>query len=447
VENRKKTIILLSAILVVLLSMPFAADALDMRKDSLAGGLTVIHVERHELPIVSATLLIKASPLQEDKDRAGTAHMTAKMLLEGTAKRKATDISHQMDFIGGSLETSVNDDFTTVSLSVLKKDIETGFDILSDILLHPSFSDGELIRRKTLLTGYLKKMEEAPSYIAGREFQKRVFGDFSYGRQVTGDVESISGISRFDLVKFHETWYRPDNSILVVVGDLGRDELAGLIRKYLASWKATGKKPASKVSAQFASSKNIKPRKEIIDMDVSQANIMMGHSGIARSNPDYYSVQIMNYVLGGGGFASRLMKIIRGEKGLTYSIYSSFYANRHPGRFEIGVQTKNEAAGIVIKETIEQIRRIRTEGVTDEELRDAKDFLVGSFPRRIETGQKVAGFLTAMEFYELGDDYIEKYRDYILKVTKEDVLKAAGKYLNEEDMIIVVVGNKKKLKL
>jgi zinc protease len=446
-KKRHAPIFLLIIAWAVLLSVPFAADALDIKKERFEGGLTVVHVKQHELPIVSSILLIKASPLQEDKSLSGTANMTAKMLLEGTAKRKATDISQQMDFIGGSLETSAGDDFTTISLSVLKKDVETGFDIFSDILTHPAFSDKELTRRKTLLAGYLKKMEEEPSYIAGREFQKKLFGDFAYGRQITGDVESIGRISRSDLVKFYETWYRPDNAILVVVGDLTREELSGLIGKYLSNWKAPGSKTLPKVSGQMIPPKNVKPLVEIIDMDVSQANIVMGHEGISRNNPDYYAVQIMNYVLGGGGFVSRLMKIIRDEKGLTYSIFSSFSGNRYPGRFEIEVQTKNESAGQVIEETRRQIRRIVAEGVTDEELRDAKDFLVGSFPRRIETGRKVTAFLTSVEFFELGDDYIDKYRDYILKVTKEDVLKAARKYLHEENLIIVIAGNRKKLKL
>jgi zinc protease len=350
-----------------------------------------------------------------------------------------------MDFIGGSLETSVNEDFTAVSLSVLKKDVETGFDILSDILLRPSFSEKELARRKALLIGNLKKMEEDPNYIAGRAFRKLLYGAFPYGRQVTGDVESIGTIGRSDLAQFHKAWYRPDNAILVVVGDLRKGELSALVKKYLSVWKSGGAAPS--LPAQTVSSAKQAPRTQVIDMDVSQANIIMGHAGIARGNPDYYPLQVMNYILGGGGFASRLMKIIRDDKGLTYNIYSYFSARKYPGGFEVEVQTKNESAGAVIAETRRQIRRMAAEGVTDEELRDAKDFLTGSFPRRIETGQKLAAFLTSMEFFGLGEDYIVKYKEYIRKVTQEDVLRVARKYLHEDDMLIVVVGNKKKLKL
>jgi zinc protease len=444
--KRNKYFIHLLILSVALFCMASSAVALDIKKEILPNGLRIIHVERHELPIVMATLLIKASPLQEDPQKAGTAYLTGKMLTEGTAKRKSFDISHQIDYIGASLETSVNGDYTTVSLSILKKDIETGFDIFSDIVCSPSFHADELARRKTQLAGALKKMEENPSYTANREFSKRIFGTFPYARPVEGSIESIPGITREDTVRFYDRYYRPDNALLVVVGDLTKEELLRLANQYFAAWKASAKFDM-KAPAEYTRPALKQPRTEVIDRDVTQASIVMGHRGISRDNPDYYAVQVMNYIFGGGGFASRLMKIIRDDLGLTYSISSSFSINLFPSSFEVDVQTKNESAGQVIAETLKQVRRIRAEGVTDEELNDAKDFLIGSFPRRIETSRKIADFLTAVQFYNLGDDYIEKYKDYIGNVTKEDVLRVARKYLNDQDMEIVIVGNKKKLKL
>jgi zinc protease len=447
VNNNIRTMAFITTALIMLLSVPVTAHCLDIRNEQLGNGLTVIHVERNSLPIVAATLLIKASPLQEKTDIAGTAYLTAKMLSEGTIKRKSVDISNQIEFIGASLESSVNDDYTTVSLSVLKKDVATGFDMLSDIVLHPSFPADELARRKILLAGALKKLQEDPSHLATRKFMKELFGDFPYGRQVEGSLESIEKISRFDIVGFYDRWYRPDNAILIVVGDLSKRELTALVEQHFAAWKAGGKNIVREKIVLPKKTGDNKQSTEIIDRDISQANIIMGHTGISRDNPDYYAVQVMNYILGGGGFASRLMKTVRDDMGLTYSIHSSFSANAYPGRFEIDVQTKNENAGRVIDETLKQIRRIRAEGVTDEELRDAKDFMIGSFPGRLETGRKLADFLAAVQFYNLGDDYIERYRDYVRKVTKEDILRVARKYVKEGDMLIVVVGNRKKLKL
>jgi zinc protease len=427
--------------------MSSSAFALDIKREKLPNGLQIIYVERHELPVVMTTLLIKASPLQEDTQKAGTAYLTGKMLTEGTAKRKSLDISHQTDYIGASLVTSVNSDFTAISLSVLKKDVDTGFDLFSDIVLHPSFHSDELSRRKTLLSGALKQKEEDQSYVAGRAFSKIIFGTFPYAGPVEGSIESIARINRDDTVRFYDRYYRPDNAILVVVGDLGRDELLKLVNRYFAAWKASAKNERQLSPAEYVRPALNQPRTEVIDRDVTQANIVIGHKGIARANPDYYAVQVMNYILGGGGFSSRLMKIIRDDLGLTYGINSSFASNLYPGAFEIEVQTKNESAGQVIAETLKQVRRIRAEGVTDEELRDAKNYLIGSFPLRLETSRKIADFLTAVQFYNLGDDYIDKYKDYVGNVTREDVLRIARKYLNDQDIEIIVVGNKKKLKL
>ncbi len=438
------TIVLLLALCAACL-IPSVTNALEIKKELLPNGLTVLYVERHELPIVMTTLLIKASPLQEDPAKAGTAYITAKMLTDGTTNRKFADISREIEFIGASLESDVNSDYTAVSLSVLKKDVNEGFDLFSDVVLHPSFPAEELPRKKELIKGSLRQREEDPSFVAGKEFIKDVFGNHPYGRLVEGNIASIDSIGRNDLVAFYDSFYKPENSVLVVVGDLKRDELSGLLEKYFSEWKS---KAGRKTVALPENVSELKASKlEILDKDVAQANIIFGHTGISRDNPDFYSVQVMNYILGGGGFASRLMKVIRDEMGLTYSIYSFYAANKYPGRFEIEVQTKNESAGRVIDEMLKQIRLMKEAPVSDQELKDAKDYLIGSFPRRLETSRKVADFLAAVQFYNLGDDYINKYKDYIGKVTKEDVLRVARKYLDDKNYVLVIVGNKKKMGL
>lgn len=444
----KRTVV--SALCLLIVSacwcFPSLSHALDIKKEKLPNGLTVLYVEKHELPIVMATLLVKASPLQENADKAGSAYITAKMLAEGTATRKAVDINREIDFIGASLDTSVNNDFTIVSLSVLKKDVDKGFDLFSDIVLRPLFPVDELARKKELLKGALRQKEEDPSFVAGREFIKDIFGDAPYGRLVEGNIRSIGGIERADVIKFYDSFYSPENAILTIVGDLSRVELDRLLERSFTSWKAKGPADGSKISMKLPPARK-GPRVEVIDRDVTQASILFGHVGISRDNPDYYAVQVMNYILGGGGFSSRLMQIIRDEMGLTYSINSFFAATKYPGRFEIDVQTRNESAGRVIDEMLKQIRLMKAESVSEQELRDAKDYLIGSFPRRLETSRKTADFLAAVQFYQLGDDYIGIFKDYIEKVSKEDVLRVARKYLDDKNYVLVVVGNKKKLKL
>jgi len=428
-----------------------AADvyALDIKRVTFPNNLKTLQVERHNLPVVMMTLLIKASPLNEPSDKAGVAYLTSKMLAEGTAKRKAPDISEEIEFLGASIDISTNSDYTTISLSVLKKDIEKGLDMFSDILLNPSFPENEIARKKELLKGSLKQMEQEPTFVAGKTFIREVFGTHPYGRLVEGTIESIDTIKRDDLLGFYREHYVPDNAVISIVGDLTPGEMKSLINKYLGKWgrpkdSAAQKREGKDLSQSPGTAGPEKAKTVLIDKELTQATIMFGHPGISREDPDYYAVSVMNYVLGGGGFASRLMTSVRDEMGLAYSIFSSFTGNKEPGQFEVQVQTKNESAATVISEILKQVNRMRTGPITDSELKDAKAYLTGSFPRRFETSRRIADFLTAAEFYNLGDNYIEKYPDYINKVTKEDILRVANKYLHTDKYVLVVVGNQKK---
>lgn len=433
------TVLILSAVCCLLSA---DADALDIKRTVLPNGLTVLHVERHTLPIVMVTLLVKASPLDEPPEKAGLANLTAELLTEGTKKRKATDISEDIEFIGASLGASADSDYTLITLSVLKKDIEKGFELFSDIVLNPTFPEDEITRNKDLIKGSLKQSEEEPSFVASRAFKKAVYGELPYGRLVTGSAETIDAIGKGDILRFHAELYRPNNAFLSVVGDLTRDELNSLTGRFLSGWKAGDipKKPSLPAP--------VKKRETIlIDRDLTQANIILGHGGVSRGNPDYYAVSVMNYILGGGGFSSRLMQTVRDEMGLAYDIHSFFAPYKEGGLFEVAVQTKNESANTVIGVIDEQVKKMRAEKITDQELEDAKAYLTGSFPRKLDTNRKIANFLAAVEFYGLGLDYVEKYPFFIRSLTNDDVQRVAKKYLDPLDLVTVVVGKQSKISL
>lgn len=322
----------------------------------------------------------------------------------------------------------------------MKKDLNLGFDLLSDIILNPSFPDSELNKKRERIKGSLKAQEEDPGFVASKEFKKAVFGSHPYGRLTQGSPETLDAINRDDIRNFHSAFYIPNNSIMSVVGDITPEEVEDLLKQYFHEWHAKEIKISpARVSAR-AREKKIIP----VDKELAQANVILGHVGVSRDNPDYYSISVMNYILGGGGFESRLMQNVREEKGLAYDIYSFFDANKYSGDFRVGVQTKNETANIAIEEILKEIREIRTTPVSDAELSDAKSFLTGSFPLRLETGARIANFLIAVEYYGLGMDYIDKYPSYINNVTKEDVLRVAKKYLDPENFTLVVVADQKK---
>jgi zinc protease len=417
--------------------------AFNVNRSVLPDGLILLHSENHNLPIVMVTLIVKAGQTSETAEKAGLANLTAELLSEGTSTRTSKVISEETDFIGASLGVSAGNDYTTITLSVLKKDLSKGFELFSDILLNPSFPTQEIDRKKDQIKGSLRQREEDPSFLAERAFSKGVFGEHPYGRLVEGSVETIDLIQRDDIVVFHRDFFLPNNSILAVVGDISAGELSGLLQNYLSGWK-----PGTPLSRVMKTAEGNKTRKVIrIEKDLTQANIMFGNIGISRDNPDYYAASVMNYILGGGGFSSRMMQSIRDKMGLAYDVHSFFAAYRDAGFFQAGLQTKNETANTAVDEMIKEIEKMKTEAVSDEELSEAKAYLTGSFPRRLDTNRKIADFLASIEFYNLGLEYDKKYPDYINSVTKQDILRVAKKYLTPEDGVLVVVADQKKAQL
>ena len=433
-------------LLFLCLFFPFHASsyaASIAEREILDNGITLLHSGKTVLPIVTVVVAIKAGSVAEPPEKSGLANLTADLLNEGTRGRSSKAISDAIEFVGGSLSTSGGSDYMTLSLSVLKKDIDLGFDLLSDVILNPAFRDDEIKRRKTSIKNSIIQQKEEPDFIASKAFHEAVFGKHPYGRPVEGTEETLDMITREDISSFHKEHYLPNNTIITVVGDISKTELNSLLERYFMNWRKKDSRELLLPAPEFKD----KPKVIKIQKTLTQANIILGHLGIKRDNPDYYAVSVMNYILGGGGFASRLMDNIRDNKGLAYDVHSNFSANKYSGSFQAGLQTKNESANTAIEETLKEMERIRTEQVSDKELSDAKSYLTGSFPLRIDSNRKLAGFLTSVEFYGLGLDYVDNYRKYIEAVTKDDILSVAGKYLNTKNYVLVVVGDLEKAAL
>lgn len=433
-----------AAVLLFLLSCAVPRSyALDVKRTVLENGLVLLTVERHNLPMVRVSLGINAGSLHEGADKAGLASLAAGLLTEGTKNRTAQQISEEIEFVGGELGASGGDDYVTAGLSVLKKDTALGLNLLSDIILNPLFPEPEIGKMKERIKGALRAKEESPGYVASRIFRSEIFGSHPYGRVVMGTPETLDSITREDLVSFHRDHYVPAQTIMAVVGDITHAEAEALIREYFGTWHQ-----ADAAAPDIPVATTTKRRKTVtVDKDLTQATIILGHGGISRGAPDYYAVSVMNYILGGGGFASRLMQNIREEKGLVYDISSVFSADRYGGSFEVSLQTSNETANRAIGEILREVQLMQHAPVSDQELSDAKSFLTGSFPMRIETSARIAGFLVAVEYYGLGLEYIDEYADYINSVSKEDVLRVARTYLDADKYVLVVVADQDKAAL
>lgn len=414
----------------------------EIKKQRFENGLTLLHVERHELPLVSINLLIRAGSRHEPSDKAGLASLAADMLLEGTKTMKAEELSEIIEFYGASISASADYDYTIISLSVLKKDLQELFRVFKEIIFSPVFPDEELKKKKSILTTSLIKKEQEPSYVAMKTLRRELFRDHPYSRPVEGYPDTIKTIKRKDLIDFYKNFYRPDGSILVIAGDISEKEIEGLIEDF-KRWKGPATEARQLRQKEVAGQKWSGP--VIINRDLTQANILYGLPGISRRDPDYYAASVLNYILGGGGFSSRLVQRIRDDMGLAYDVSSYFTVNEEPGLFAIELQTKNTSSMAAIEVIKEEIERITKEPVSDQELEDAKAYLTGSLPRRIDTTKKIADFLTVAEFYGLGDDYLKRYPEYIRAVTKDDIIRVAKRLLSTEGLF-VIVGKEEEIK-
>jgi len=400
-------------------------------------GLTVLIIEQHTLPIVQLHALVKAGSAQDPPGKAGLANLTANLLDEGTATRSSTQLAEQIEFVGGMLATKASDDFTTASAKVLKKDTELGFELLADMLLHPAFPEQELRRVRSLIHGEMQAEKDDPGAIASKAFRQLVFGGHPYSWPVNGTEESLGKLSREDVRRFYAREYLPNQTILSIVGDITEEQARSLVAKHFGPWKR-GAPPARAVAPPRSIDQTAT---KLIHKDLTQATVALGHAGISRTNPDYYAVTVMNYILGAGGFSSRLMDQIRDNQGLAYGVMSTFDARLMPGAFIVSLQTRNETANQAIAGVLNELKGIRDAPVTDEELAEAKAYLMGSFPLRLDTTAKLAEVLAQVEFFGLGLDYFTQYPEWIGKVTKEDVVRVARQYLNPQAYALVVVAN------
>lgn len=400
-------------------------------------GITVLVLEQHSLPIVQLHALVKAGSAQDPEDKAGLANLVALMLDEGTSTRSAGEIAETIDFVGGSLSTSVTADFTAVAVKVLAKDLALGFELLADVLLHPVFPADELSRVRSQVLGEIQSEQEDPELVARKAFRRLLFRQHPYRWPVNGTAETVAALTRADLRAFYQREYFPNQTILVAVGDVTVAGIKERIATHFGGWTSRAPSPRRYPPPDPIRTITIRG----INRPLAQSTVVLGHLGISRSNPDYYAVSVMNYILGAGGFSSRLMDSIRDRQGLVYGIGSEFEANLMPGAFLVSLQTRHAAVNQAVDGALREIRALREEEVSETELAETKAYLIGSFPLRLDTTSDLARVLGLVELYGLGLEYFTSYPRWIDQVTREDVLRAARTYLHPDRYVLVHVGN------
>jgi zinc protease len=405
---------------------------------TLANGLRVFVVTDSREPAIAARLVIlSAGSIKDPVRMPGVAQMTANMLTQGTEKRSAREIAEAIDFVGGSLEASAGKDATNVTLNIVKKDLQAGFDLMSDVVLHPAFKADELERQRQQILSGLTVQYASPEYLASVVFNRAVYGSSPYGWPSDGTPETVKRFTSKELAEFHEANYAPNQSFLAFAGDITPEEAFATAEKYYGGWTKVDVASPQPPAPPSSSGQHI----WLIDKpDSVQTQIRAGKPGIRIGDPDFIPVSVVNRIFG-GGYNSRLNTEVRINKGLTYGANSSFESHRYAGAFVVDTFTRTEATVEATKLVVDLIGKMSTGEVTPEEMDFARDYLAGVYPIQSETAEQVADRVLTVAAFDLPADYNSKYPDKIRSVTPAQVRELAQRYLSTKDLDIVLAGN------
>ena len=411
-------------------------------EQTLPNGLRVIVIERRESPLISAQLLIKNGGEVDPPELAGLADMTANLLTKGTQSRDATKIAQEIESLGGSLDSGARWDASYATVSVMSSKIQQAMEILADVVRHPTFKSEEVERlRQQNLDNFTLALGD-PGTIARLVAARVVFGDSPYGHPVGGTTESLTRITAADISKMHSRYYRPDNAILVIGGDIGSKDGLALATKFFGDWqKPTTPLPTiSPAMETAAASKG--GRVVVIDKpDAGQAAVYLARTGINRKDPDYFRGIVSNSVL--SGYSGRLNQEIRIKRGLSYGAGSVLDTRRDVGPFLASAQTKNESGAIVADLLLGEIGRLSSAPPADLELTPRKAVLIGNFSRNLETAGGLVGQVGSLALYGMGLDEINRYINNVQGISTVDIQKFAGTRLDAKTANIIIVGNAK----
>ena len=403
---------------------------------TLSNGLQVIAVSHHEQPVVSLRLLVRAGGSQDPAAKPGVAALTAALLDQGTTSKDAEQIASTIDFIGGAIGAGAGSDLTFIQSIVMKDSLGLALDLVSDIARNPKFAPEEIERQRQQMLSGLKVSYEDPDYIAGVVFDRLVYGFHPYGRPNTGTPESISSITREDLLAFHKAWFGSNNAILAIVGDVSADEAFAGAERAFGAWGR-----AEQATPKVADPPPPTRRVVLIDRPGAvQTEIRVGNVALPRKHPDYLALDLAMKILGGEG-GNRLHRVLRSERGLTYGASADINALKDAGDLVADTDTRSDTTGEALRLVVEEFWRLQRQRVTQRELADAQAYLTGSFPLTIETPSAIALQVLNAVFYGLDLDELETFRERVNAVTPDDIQRVSREYLRPDRLSIVLVGD------
>jgi zinc protease len=402
-----------------------------------ASGARVLFVENHDIPMLDVAVSVPAGSSFDTAEKSGVAGLTHHLLDLGAEGLSEDDIARGMADIGAQLGGGFDQDRASMSLRTLSSAAERdrALDIMARVLQRPLFPEAVLAREKVRMIAALKEADTKPESLADRAFQKAVYGAHPYALRVSGEVTSVEKVTVQDLRDFYARYYHAGDAVVAIMGDVSRAEAEAIAQNLTAQLPlATASATLPEVALQIAASE------QRITHPATQSHILLGAPGMARNDPDYFPLYVGNYILGGGGFVSRLMEQVREKRGLAYSVYSYFIPLKQPGAFQIGLQTKKEQADEALQLVRGTLAEFIAKGPTEKELLAAKQNIVGGFPLRIDSNRKILDYLSIIGFYNLPLTYLDDFTRNVEQVSVAQVRDAFARRVHPEQMATVIVG-------
>lgn len=419
-----------------LLATASAFAGLNIQRWQTPQGAQVIFVESHEIPMLDVTVDFAAGSAYDPGDQSGLAYLTHALLDQGAGGWTDTGIAHRLADVGAVLGGRFELDRAGVSLRTLSsaREKEAALDVMARVLQMPSFTPAVVAREKKRVLAALREAEAQPDGVASKAFYRAVFGAHPYARHEMGEAAVIPRFKREDLAAFHRSHYTASNAVVAIMGDISRSEAEAL------AMRLTAKLPQGKVQKTLPVPAPTLPKETRQTFPSAQSHVLIGSVGVARDDPDFFPLYVGNYVLGGGGFDSRLLKEVRDKRGYAYSAYSYFIPMAVPGPFILGLQTKSAQTDDALKVARDTLRQFVTEGPSEAELTQAKNNLIGGFPLRIDSNKKILDYLALIGFYKLPMDYLDTWVAKVEAVDMPAVKQAFARRVNPDQMTTVVVG-------
>lgn len=406
----------------------------DYKTESLENGLEILRIDDKALPSFAVGVLVKSGASADPVGKSGLMNLMARTLSRGAGHRSAVEIIDSLGKLGADFSATAAPDYTWVLVGGLSFHQKTLTDIFLSIIESPKFPESEVQRERKLILASLQKKAEDPRSFADDVWASFVFGNHPYGLPSEGLIDQVKKISRKDLMAFHRKTFVPDNLVLVITGDIQPAVYAEL-KSSLSKWKKSGQ-----TKSAFQSSQSVPGFKLLFvnKPDLTQAQVQIGHVGIQRQDADFLTARVGNILLG-GNFSSRLMDRIRGQLGLTYGISSNFDARLVPGPFKIATFTKVDSVGKILDESLAVVKNLLNNGATNEEVSSAKNYLLGMFPRAIETPELLGMNLAMLRMYGISDDYLKNFVVNVQNITTSDVNRVLRAKIKPEDFKVVIM--------